>query len=116
VPVYGAWLWDRNLGIGLATEIDAADALSPYRTARNAIVIVLGITVLIALGSLTVAVLIDERANRALQKGSGHVKSDLQTGGRVLQPNPRRPRRRNYLRMIFRNRLRDLILRWVCGG
>ena len=30
VPVYGAWLWDRNLNIGLATEIDVADALSPY--------------------------------------------------------------------------------------
>ena len=78
VPVYGAWLWYRNLGIGLATEIDAADALSPYRTARNAIVIVLGITVLLALGSLEVAVLIDARANRALQKSHDKLEHRVQ--------------------------------------
>jgi PAS domain S-box-containing protein len=68
VPVYGAWLWDGNLGIGLATEIDQADALRHYFEARNAIVTVLGITVLLALGSLSFAVLIDERANRVLRQ------------------------------------------------
>jgi len=68
VPVYGAWLWDDNLGVGLATEIDQADALSPYFTTRTVILTVLGITVLLALGSLVFAVLIDVRANRALQK------------------------------------------------
>ena len=26
VPVYGAWLWDDKLGIGLTTEIDEAEA------------------------------------------------------------------------------------------
>jgi hypothetical protein len=28
VTVYGAWLWDDELGLGLATEIDQADALA----------------------------------------------------------------------------------------
>ncbi len=78
VLVYGAWLWDRNLGIGLATEISEADALNPYRTARNVIVIVLGITVLLALGSLTFAVLIDGRANRALQKSHDKLEHRVQ--------------------------------------
>ena len=78
VPVYGAWLWDSNLGIGLATEIDETDALSTYRTARNVIVIVLAITVLLALGSLTVAVLIDERANRALQRSHDKLEQRVQ--------------------------------------
>ena len=78
VPVYGAWLWDRNLGIGLATEIDETDALSPYHTARNVIVIVLAITVLLALGSLTVAVLIDARANRALQRSHDRLEHRVQ--------------------------------------
>jgi PAS domain S-box-containing protein len=68
VPVYGAWLWDQNLGIGLATEIDVADALAPYFAARNVIIVVLAVTVILALGSLISAVLIDERANRALRK------------------------------------------------
>jgi PAS domain S-box-containing protein len=68
VPAYGAWLWDNMLGIGLATEIDVADALGPYYTTRTVILTVLGITVLLALGSLAFAVLIDVRANRALQE------------------------------------------------
>jgi PAS domain S-box-containing protein len=68
VLVYSAWLWDDKLGVGLATEIDEADALSPYYTSRTVILTVLGITVLLALGSLVFAVLIDVRASRALQK------------------------------------------------
>ncbi|MDH3886741.1 MAG: PAS domain-containing protein, partial [Desulfobacterales bacterium] len=68
VRAYGAWLWDDKLGIGLATEIDAADALGPYYTTRTVILTVLGITVLLALGSLVFAVVIEERASRALQK------------------------------------------------
>jgi PAS domain S-box-containing protein len=68
VPVYGTWLWDDLLQIGLATEIDEADALGPYYTTRTVILTVLGITVLLALGSLVFAVVIEERASRALQK------------------------------------------------
>jgi PAS domain S-box-containing protein len=68
VPVYGAWLWDDNLGFGLTTEIDEVDALGPYYTTRKVILTVLGITVLLALGYLLFAVLIDARANRAIQK------------------------------------------------
>ena len=68
VPVYGAWLWDDKIGMGLTTEIDEADALGPYYTTRKVILTVLGITVFLALGSLLFAVLIDARANRAMQK------------------------------------------------
>ena len=68
VPVYGAWLWDEKLGIGLATKIDEVDALGPYFTTRTVILTVLAITVALALSSLVFAVLIDVRANRALQK------------------------------------------------
>jgi PAS domain S-box-containing protein len=70
VRAYGAWLWDDKLGIGLATEIDAADALGPYYTTRTVILTVLGITVLLALGSLLFAVVIQERASQALQKSN----------------------------------------------
>ncbi|MDX1707762.1 MAG: PAS domain S-box protein, partial [Desulfobacterales bacterium] len=68
VPVYGAWLWDEQLQIGLTTEINTADALGPYYTTRTVILTVLGITVLLALGSLVFAVVIEKRASRALQK------------------------------------------------
>ena len=83
VPVYGAWLWDDNLGVGLATEIDQADALSSYFTFRTVIITVLGITVLLALGSLMFAVLIDVRANRALQKS--HDELELRVDERTVE-------------------------------
>jgi polar amino acid transport system substrate-binding protein len=83
VPVYGAWLWDDKLDIGLTTEIDEADALSPYYTARTVILTVLGIIVSLALGSLVFAVIIEERANRALQKS--HDQLDIRVQERTAE-------------------------------
>ena len=68
VRAYGAWLWDDQLQFGLATEIDESDALGPYFTVRAVILAVLAVTVLLALGSLVIALLVDLRARRALQK------------------------------------------------
>ena len=83
VRVYGAWLWDDKLGVGLATEIDEADALGPYYTTRTVILTVLGVTVLLALGSLVFVVLIDVRANRALQKS--YVELELRVEERTAE-------------------------------
>jgi len=87
VPVYGAWLWDNSLGIGLTTEIDEADALSPYYTTRKVILTVLGITVLLALGSLMFAVWIDVRANRALQKSYDELELRVEERTAELKEN-----------------------------
>ena len=87
VPVYGVWLWDDNLGVGLATEIDQADALGSYVTTRAVILTVLGITVLLALGSLMFAVLIDLRANRALQKSYGELELRVEERTAELKEN-----------------------------
>jgi PAS domain S-box-containing protein len=95
VPVYGAWLWDEALGFGLATEIDEADALRSYYTARNVITTVMAITVMLALGSLLFAVLIDERASRALQKSHDELElrvrertADLRKLSRATEHSP----------------------------
>ena len=90
VPVYGAWLWDDNLGVGLATEIDQADALGSYFTTRTVILTVLGITVLLALGSILFAVLIDARANRALQKSYDELELRVEERTAELKENQAR--------------------------
>jgi PAS domain S-box-containing protein len=90
VPAYGAWLWDDKLGVGLATEIDQADALGPYFTTRMVILTVLGITVLLALGSLMFAVLIDVRANRALQKSYDELELRVEERTTELKENQAR--------------------------
>jgi CheY-like chemotaxis protein len=73
VRTYGACLWDNQLKIGLASEIDEADALGPFYTIRTVILTVLGITALLALGSLLFTVVIEERAGRALQKSNDEL-------------------------------------------
>ncbi|UCE89666.1 MAG: PAS domain S-box protein, partial [Pseudomonadota bacterium] len=49
VRVLGAWMWDTILGIGIATEIDEADALQSFRETRATIVGVLVVTVLLTM-------------------------------------------------------------------
>jgi PAS domain S-box-containing protein len=90
VPVYGAWLWDNKLGVGLATEIDEADALSPFYTTRTVILTVLGITVLLALGSLAFAVVIQARAGRALQKSHDELEFRVEERTAELKENQAR--------------------------
>ena len=90
VPVYGAWLWDNKLGVGLATEIDQADALGPYFTTRTVILTVLGIMVLLALGSLVLALLIDVRASRALQKSYDELELRVEERTAELKENQAR--------------------------
>ena len=90
VRVYGAWLWDDKLGIGLTTEIDETDALGPYYTTRTVILTVLGVTVLLALGSLVFAVLIDLRANRALQKSHDELEHRVEERTAELKENQTR--------------------------
>ncbi|MGD8262461.1 MAG: PAS domain S-box protein [Desulfobacterales bacterium] len=90
VPAYGAWLWDDQLGVGLATEIDEADALGPFYTMRTVILTVMGITVLLALGSLVFAVLIDVRANQALQKSYEELELRVEERTAELKENQTR--------------------------
>jgi PAS domain S-box-containing protein len=90
VRVYGAWLWDDKLGIGLTTEIDEADALGPYYTMRTVILTVLGITVLLALGSLVFAVVIERRAGRALQKSHDELEIRVEERTAELKENQER--------------------------
>jgi PAS domain S-box-containing protein len=90
VPVYGAWLWDAKLQIGLSAKIDETEALSAYYTTRTAILTVLGITVILALGSLVFAVVIEERAGRALQKSHDELEFRVEERTAELQENQAR--------------------------
>ena len=44
VMVVGEWLWDEQLGIGLATEMDLTEAYSAYNLTRTIIFLVMGVT------------------------------------------------------------------------
>ena len=47
VPVIGEWLWNSKLGIGLTTEVDLAEVMASYYSARRPLLIVLGFILLV---------------------------------------------------------------------
>jgi PAS domain S-box-containing protein len=68
VSVIGAWLWSKELGIGLATEIDEDEALAPYLTLRNLVIGALGVTALLALALTGLSVWLGDRAKARLER------------------------------------------------
>ena len=66
VPVLGAWQWDFELGMGLTTEIDVAEALATYYTMRMTVLGILGITLFLFVGATLFILTLGERANKAL--------------------------------------------------
>ena len=69
VPVVGAWLWDEELGMGMAAEVDVAEAYETYYAIRRTIVIVLLVTTALFLGfsvALVARARERESANRQL--------------------------------------------------
>jgi len=47
VPVFGSWIWDKNLGFGLTTEIDVEEALAPYYKIRSVLILIILVIVLL---------------------------------------------------------------------
>lgn len=66
VKVVGVWTWDKQLGIGIATEIDFDEAMDPYFSARNMVFIILFITVIVSIGFTLINMLLGRRANQVL--------------------------------------------------
>ncbi len=64
--VFGAWLWDADLGIGFATEIDRNEALSAYRKARNTTGIIIFFTLTIGAFLTSISIWIGRVANKSL--------------------------------------------------
>ena len=67
VPVFGAWMWEPHLGLGMATEIDVDEALSGYFALRLNLLLIAGLTLLIALVATLLAITLGERAARVMR-------------------------------------------------
>jgi len=66
VPVFGAWLWNQDLGFGITTEVDVDEALHPYYRTRRMVIWVLLVTVIMALSLLGYASHIQRAKKREL--------------------------------------------------
>ena len=68
VPVFGAWLWNADLDIGLAVEVDVDEALSHYYRTRVTIFSILGFTLVLSAGAILFVLIVGERTSRALMR------------------------------------------------
>jgi PAS domain S-box-containing protein len=74
VPVYGAWLWDADLDLGITAEIDTNDALAGYYYIRTTLFWILGFTLVLAVGAILFVLTLGERTSRTLMRS----KDDLE--------------------------------------
>jgi len=68
VNVVGTWLWDKELGFGIATEIDAQEAMLPYNNTRLTIIVVLSLTIVLSFGLLFLLLRLEKRSKVVLKK------------------------------------------------
>ncbi len=78
VPVFGAWIWDADLGLGLATEIDVAEVMSNYYQIRRTVFGVLGFTLFLSVGAVLLVLILGERTSRALRKSKDELELRVQ--------------------------------------
>jgi PAS domain S-box-containing protein len=68
VEVMGAWIWDPQLEIGIASEIDVKEAMESFNYTQRIVIMVLGLTTLLSLSLSTVIFFVSKQANRQLSK------------------------------------------------
>jgi signal transduction histidine kinase len=73
VPVVGAWLWDHQLDMGLATEMDVAEAYAPFRRVRASMLFML-----IAIAAVSIALMTILRRRSALLASNQAFRQALQ--------------------------------------
>ncbi len=66
VPVFGAWLWDFHLGLGIASEIDVDDALAGFYALRMSLLLISGTTLFVTILAILITLMLGERAVRAI--------------------------------------------------
>ncbi|WP_027859627.1 nitrate- and nitrite sensing domain-containing protein [Marinobacterium jannaschii] len=54
VPVLGAWLWDAELGLGIATEVDESEVIDSTRLISNSMVLEFLLALLLALIAIVI--------------------------------------------------------------
>lgn len=74
--VYGVWLWDSDMGIGLISEIDKADALRPVYITHRITIIFLIITFMVTLFIFTLAWRYFQQASTKVRRSLEQFKID----------------------------------------
>jgi polar amino acid transport system substrate-binding protein len=87
VPVFGAWLWNADLKIGLGTEVDVDEALAGHFSMRRMEFTVLGITLLLSVAGTLFVLILGERTNRALARARDNLEGEVSKRTAALMQN-----------------------------
>jgi PAS domain S-box-containing protein len=85
VPVFGAWMWDGELGLGLTSEVDVAEAMSTFTIVRLTAMGVFGVTLSLALGGIVFVLVMGERTNKALLRARDELEDRVETRTKDLR-------------------------------
>jgi polar amino acid transport system substrate-binding protein len=78
VPVCGAWVWDKNLELGIAAEIGFDEALSNYFRVRFIILTVLGLTLVLFVCSTLFVLAMGERTHKSLTEAKDTLEDKVE--------------------------------------
>ncbi|MFC3093928.1 response regulator [Alteromonas sediminis] len=77
VKMVGAWLWNEQLNVGLATEQNYDEAFAVLRTATWTIIIIIGITSTIVMALTVMTIVLGSRANKALKQAHDQLEDKV---------------------------------------
>ncbi|QBF81588.1 response regulator [Shewanella maritima] len=90
VPVVGSWVWDQNLGLGIAAEMDVAEAFALLRTFKVTVWSMLGLSLFLMMGTSLFTLRIGTRATRALARTQAELEEQVKERTVELQMNSER--------------------------
>jgi diguanylate cyclase (GGDEF)-like protein len=85
VPVFGAWIWEKRLGFGLATEIDINEALRPYYQTRNTIITVVTLIAILSFLFVFISVWLQRKSRRKLQEAYSELENRIERRTKALK-------------------------------
>ncbi|WP_172820649.1 ABC transporter substrate-binding protein [Cognaticolwellia beringensis] len=77
VKVFGAWLWDNQYGFGIATEIDADEAMKGVDSLRNKLMLIAFITLLLTLTSNIFTITVGQRSTKYMRRSQEELEKQV---------------------------------------
>lgn len=90
VKVFGAWLWDRDLDMGFAAEIDVAEAMEGFNQVKLTVCVVLGVTLILSVASVLLVLVLGDRSRKTLETAKDNLEDKVAERTRELQENQER--------------------------
>jgi len=78
VPVFGAWAWDKHLGLGVASEVDVEEALAGYYSLRLSFLLITGITLVLTISALLGTLIIGERSTQVMRRARDELEDRVE--------------------------------------